>query len=97
MDLSEFKIGENFYRSGRAFRCTDIGSRVVIGVPLQATRGRASITDGVMGAPVIEPLSEEETLRGGWLNGPPYALAEMVFDEDDLEDCTVEPEIDEAA
>lgn len=22
-----------------------------------------------------------------WFNGPPYAVAEMVFDEDDLEGC----------
>ena len=22
-----------------------------------------------------------------WLNGPPYAVAEVVFDEDDLADC----------
>jgi hypothetical protein len=26
----------------------------------------------------------------GWLNGPPYAVAESVFDEDDFEGCSME-------
>ncbi|NDW02742.1 hypothetical protein [Salipiger sp. PrR002] len=25
-----------------------------------------------------------------WLNSPPYAISEMVFDEDDVEGCWVE-------
>lgn len=25
-----------------------------------------------------------------WFNGPPYAVSELVFDEDDLEGCWVE-------
>ncbi len=27
-----------------------------------------------------------------WFNGPPYAVAECVFDEDDIEGCTLEPD-----
>jgi hypothetical protein len=29
-------------------------------------------------------------------NGPPYAVAELVFDEYDIEDCTREPDPDDA-
>jgi len=30
----------------------------------------------------------------GWFNGPPYAVAESVFDEDDLPACSLEPDDD---
>jgi hypothetical protein len=32
-------------------------------------------------------LSRSKAESQGWFNGPPYALAEIVFDEDDLEAC----------
>ena len=42
-------------------------------------------------------LSREEAEADGWFNGPPYAVAESVFDEYDVEGCTVEPEAVDAA
>jgi len=30
-----------------------------------------------------------EAEQAGWFNGPPYAVAEIVFDEDDLEGCSL--------
>jgi hypothetical protein len=33
----------------------------------------------------------------GGLRGPPYAVAEVVFDEDDMTGCSLEPERDEDA
>jgi hypothetical protein len=32
-----------------------------------------------------------------WYNGPPYAVAEVVFDEYDIEGCTREPDPDDTA
>ena len=34
MELSDFVIGETFWTHGGQFRCTDIGTRVVIAVKL---------------------------------------------------------------
>lgn len=80
MELSEFRIGGDFTVSGKRFRCTDIGSRVVVALPLQAKVSTNTSDE-------VKTLSEEETAQQGWMNGPPYAVAEIVFDEDDLERC----------
>jgi hypothetical protein len=37
-------------------------------------------------------LSRAEAEAEGWFNGPPYAVAESVFDEYDLEGCSPKPE-----
>lgn len=34
-------------------------------------------------------ITEKEKADPSWLNGPPYAIAEVVFDEDDFE--AIEP------
>ena len=34
MELSDFAIGETFWTHAGAFRCTDIGTRVVVAVKL---------------------------------------------------------------
>jgi len=62
--LTDFKIGETFYCDNNPFRCTDIGTRVIIGIPL------------------------DRSDNPSWYNGPPYAISEYVFDEDDLKVCT---------
>jgi hypothetical protein len=35
-------------------------------------------------------LSRSEAESAGWFNGPPYAVAEFVFDEYDLAGCSLE-------
>jgi hypothetical protein len=67
MEREQFKIGETFWSDGKAWRCTDIGTRVVVAIRLEH--------------------DDDPT----WYNGPPYAIAEIVFDEDDLEGCRPEP------
>jgi hypothetical protein len=32
-------------------------------------------------------ISQEEAELEGWFKGPPYALAEVVFDEDGIAEC----------
>ena len=38
---------------------------------------------------VAVKITEKEKADPSWLNGPPYAVAELVFDEDDFE--AIEP------
>ena len=63
MRRGDFRIGTEFRCGGRRWRCTDLGTRVVVAIPL------------------------EHDDDPSWYNGPPYAVAETVFDEYDLEAC----------
>jgi len=63
MQHQAFQIGLEFECGGRRWRCTDLGTRTVIAIPLEYPD---------------DP---------NWYNGPPYAVAETVFDEYDLESC----------
>jgi hypothetical protein len=82
MELNEFVIGEMFWTETGAFRCTDIGTRVVVAIKL----GPRAVTRA-------EKANDEwqYTTRmdhdPSWLNGPPYAVAEIVFDENDRPAC----------
>jgi hypothetical protein len=43
--------------------------------------------------PLVErTLSREEAEAGGWFNGPPYGVAEVVLDEHDLPACSLNSE-----
>lgn len=81
MQLSEFRIGEDFILAGKSYRCTDIGSRVVVAVP-------HAITTGISRNGERQPDSPVNALDDGWLNGPPYAVQEIVFDEYDIAECS---------
>lgn len=79
MKITDFKIGQNFSCGGKRFRCTDIGSRVVIAIPLEVTVSSSSHAPRV--------LDEEAATAEHWLDGPPYSVQEVVFDEYDIEQC----------
>jgi len=67
MKHNDFKIGCNFRSgNGKKWRCTDIGTRVIVAVCL-----------------------DDHPYDPTWYNGPPYAVAEYVFDEDSQEDCVL--------
>jgi hypothetical protein len=68
MEKDQFKVGETFWCSGKAWRCTDIGTRVVVAICLDH--------------------DDDPT----WYDGPPYAVAEVVFDEYDFERRTPVPD-----
>jgi hypothetical protein len=82
MESRDFVIGETFWTQAGAFRCTDIGTRVVVAVKLgprevsgaERVNGEIRITKRIDDGP-------------SWLNGPPYAVEEVVFDENDLMGC----------
>jgi hypothetical protein len=82
MKLSDFVIGETFWTHHGAFRCTDIGTRVVVAVKLGPRDvSRAESVDGELR--ITKRIDDDPS----WLNGPPYAVEEVVFDENELVGC----------
>jgi hypothetical protein len=79
MELSDFVIGETFWTHSGAFRCTDIGTRVVVAMKLGPRAvSRAESVDGEVR--ITKRIDDDPS----WLNGPPYAVEEVVFDENEL-------------
>ncbi len=60
MRHNDFCIVLHFYTPASRWRCTDVGTRVIVAIRLDAP---------------------DES----WYHGPPYAVAESVFDENDLD------------
>jgi hypothetical protein len=82
MKLSDFVIGETFWTHGGEFRCTDVGTRVVVAVKLGPREiARAENVDGELR--ITKRIDDDAS----WLNGPPYAVEELVFDAYDLPGC----------
>jgi len=86
MKRSEFTIGQEFWCGGKRWRCTDIGTRVVIAVCLEPHEV-VTLVGGKRG-----DASREErhiTDDPSWHVEPPYAIEECVFDEYDMAGCTL--------
>ncbi len=81
MKHNEFVIGLNFKCGERRRRCTDIGTRVIVAIPTDY----ADITRASSTREVIETGNRALTEKD--LAGPPYFLAESVFDENDIIAC----------
>ena len=77
MKLSDFRIGEDFIMSGKKYRCTDIGSRVVVAVP-------HAIDVGSSFGGTAQPIRQANATEDGW----PYSAQEIVLDEYDIELCS---------
>ncbi len=90
MQHGDFRIGETFWCSGREWRCTDIGRRTIFAIRIDSVEAGSNAPDP------CRTLGRHEAEAEGWFNGPPYAVAEIVFDEDSLEGCSPEPEPDDA-
>jgi hypothetical protein len=65
MDKKEFLIGQEFYTNSGLWRCTDIGTRVIVAIHLN-----------------------QDDVRN--YNGPPFSIPEHVFDECDIEGCSLD-------
>jgi hypothetical protein len=82
MNFDEFSVRKIFWCGDRKWLCTDIGTRIVVAICLDDLRiikcGHAASGDCT-----AHQLTRETFLQEGWLYGPPYAVAETVFDEDD--------------
>ena len=85
MKHSDFNLGTVFWSSDRQWRCTDVGTRVIVAIRIDA----AEI--GSNEPSLRRTLNREQAEADGWFDGPPYAVAEVVFDEDDFGVCLLEP------
>jgi hypothetical protein len=83
MQHSDFHIGTEFRCADRTYRCTDVGTRTAIAIRVDRVKATSMDNKGVS----TKALSRSEAESQGWFDGPPYAVAESVFDEDDLEIC----------
>jgi hypothetical protein len=78
MEHSEFVIGRAYTTGHGLWRCTDVGTRTIIAIRIDSAE-IVSVLGGQETQSIVDPRRDPS-----WLNGPPYALAEIVFDEYDL-------------
>jgi hypothetical protein len=84
MQHLEFKVGGIFRCDGRLWRCTDIGARTIVAIRIDRVEVGGSLA-------LRRTLSRAGAKAEGWFNGPPYAVAESVFDENDIKGCSPAP------
>jgi len=90
MNHSDFSIGLEFWSSDKRWRCTDVGTRVITAICLEPRN---------MVRSEVDPEDKTKRIQSSYvstdprdLNGPPYGVVESVFDEYDIEACSVERE-----
>lgn len=84
MEHRDFTIGCEFTCGGNRWRCTDIGTRVIVAICLELSE-KVRAWQGEDGTWHQERYVSDDP---SWFNGPPYAVVERVFDENDLGGCT---------
>lgn len=94
MRHSEFSIGLEFWCGEKRWRCTDVGTRVIVAIcidPREMVHLELHAADKTKRA---EKRVISDDPRD--LNGPPYGVTEIVFDEYDVQACElkVEPEVE---
>jgi hypothetical protein len=77
MKHKDFKIGHSFYLNNRKYLCTDMGKRTIIAVQADYT----DVTTSRNG----RTSTRKQILTPKLIGNPPYWLAEIVFDEYDIE------------
>ena len=91
MRHEEFRIGMEFWCGGRRWRCTDIGTRVVVGVCLEPHEVVAvTWKAGASGATTTRTIAADDS----WFAGPPYAVLEEVCDEHSMAVCSLSSDAD---
>jgi hypothetical protein len=90
MKHSDFRIGVDFWCGGTRWRCTDLGSRVIVAISLEPHEivHHVPCPNGASPGKVERYVSNDAS----WLVGPPYAVVERVFDEYDLPVCSLTKE-----
>jgi hypothetical protein len=86
MRHSDFIVGKSFWCGGREWRCTDVGTRTIVAICLDDNEV-VRVSPGPPRTETLRTLTRSEAAAEGWFNGPPYALAESVFDEYDQQPC----------
>lgn len=70
---TDFFIGREFWTETGHWRCTDVGTRTICAIHLEPLTRSTDQPDGTFTKSIRDDPS--------WFNGPPYAVAEYVFDE----------------
>lgn len=76
LDHADFFIGLEFWTETGRWRCTDVGTRTICAISLEPHEITTRNPDGTQTTAITDDPS--------WLNGPPYAVVERVFDENDF-------------
>ena len=85
MKHADFHIGREFFTGTGKWRCTDIGTRVIVAISLEL-RATVSVRYDENGERHEERFMSNDPRD---LLGPPYSVSEHVFDEYGLEGCYV--------
>ena len=90
MTHDQFCIGLEFWCGTKRWRCTDVGSRVNVAISLEPHEVvQIERVAGHLGqARERRFMTDDPT----WLNGPPFAVAEHVFDEYCVDACSLAPD-----
>jgi hypothetical protein len=83
MKHKDFKIGTEFFTSVGKWRCTDVGTRVIVAISLEPRVLVRSSSEGE-DVQIYERFASHDPND---LVGPPYSIPELVFDEYDLNGC----------
>ena len=86
MTHADFKMGMEFRSGAGSWRVTDIGTRTVVAIRLDTVM----VALNENGVTTRTTLNRAGAEREGWFNGPPYAVNEKVFDEQDMKGCRLE-------
>ena len=89
MILEDYKIGVHFWMAGREWCCTDVGTRTVAAICIDAKVVAFAETGQAIDCIVHKP-GKKEAEGNGWFTGPPYAVAEVVIDEFSMGGCTLD-------
>jgi hypothetical protein len=84
---SEFRVGLEFWCGDKRWRCTDLGTRVIVAISLEPHE----VVELTTASDSVGPTRTRRyiTNDADWLIGPPYQVAELVFDEYDIEACSL--------
>lgn len=96
MQHSDFQIGVEFKLNGARYRCTDVGSRTVIAIRIDEVavveyEPKSHSLDQQAARYWPKKMNYIQAHEAGLFNGPPYALEERVFDENDIIVCAFWP------
>jgi hypothetical protein len=83
MKHSDFYIGKEFFTGAGKWRCTDVGTRVIVAISLEP-RETVRVYYDENGERHEERFMSNDPRD---LLGPPYSVAEHVFDEYDFDGC----------
>jgi hypothetical protein len=86
MQKDDFVIGQQFWCAGRRWRCTDIGTRVIVAISLEPREMVEMSRDPEDKTKYTKRQFLSDDPRD--LNGPPYGVVESVFDEYSMEACS---------